>query len=324
MMVRPMLAASKYREAGDLWGPKHEEIVQGHLDKDGYLIMQPKWDGFRMLHYQGIPMSRSGISLTNLRLQQFVREHPEFEGLDGEILPGHRYAASDFRKAMSQLRSGDGAGDMTFVFYDKFDIPEFGYPYRRQKALEQVGDMTRLVEGDGYAVILMECPQVPVTSLEEIYDEEARLIGLNHEGGITRRHNRQYKFNRSTALGGELTKVKRRNTVDAIVRGYKQRYENHNEATQSALGFTKRSAHKAGKVPVEMLGALELELLDGSGTLTDCGVFRGLTHGDLGALWTERETLTGRYCEVSVDGASGGYDSARCPVWLRWRDASEF
>jgi hypothetical protein len=73
-----------------------------------------------------------------------------------------------------------------------------------------------------------------------------------------------------------------------------------------------------------LLGSISLELLDGSNSKCDCGVFRGLSHSDLRTLWEERESLPGRYCEVSVDPITGGYDTARTPVWLRWRDASEF
>jgi hypothetical protein len=106
--------------------------------------------------------------------------------------------------------------------------------------------------------------------------------------------------------------------------GYEERMQNQNEAFIDERGYTKRSAHQENKVPTGMLGAVHLELLDGSNVRCKCGVFRGLSHEDLRALWEDKENLPGRYCEVSVDPITGGYESARTPVWLRWRDASEF
>lgn len=330
MAIRPMLAAQKYREAGDLWGPKHEAIVQEHIAADGYLIIQPKWDGFRMLHYGGIPMSRSGKPLANALLQKFVRDHPELEGLDGEILSGHRYDETSFRAGMSQIRSSSGAGDMTLVYYDKFDSPN-GYMGRRAQARALVcGDaelaFPRSYEGDGYNVLLIECPQKVVSSLDEIYAYEQECLAQGFEGAIVRRVTRKYKHNRATALGGELVKVKRRETYDAIVVGYEERLQNGNEAKTSELGFTVRSAHQENLIPTGMLGALQIRFVDGpfAGVQQKVGVFRGLTHTDLRALWQERETLCGRYLEVSIDPAGGGYDSGRCPVFIKWRPKEEF
>jgi DNA ligase-1 len=322
--LRPMLAAQKYREAGDLWGPLHEKVVQAHLDADEHLIMQPKIDGMRCMFNQGVPRSRSWKPLANQALQQFAAEYAtELQNLDGEVVPGHVYGAGSFREAMSDIRSAGGSNAFTFFAFDMFGN-SLGYEARRElleKHIEQYGGV---ISSPKFNAKIVLCPQKLVFSLEDIYEEEARLLAEGWEGGIIRRRDTPYKFGRSTALGGALVKVKRRNTVDAIVTGYEQRYENQNEAKVSELGYTTRSQHKDGKVPLEMVGALHLRLLDGSNTETKCGVFRGLGHDDLRALWKERETLSGRHCEVSVDSATGGYDSSRCPVWLRWRNASEF
>ena len=322
--IRPMLAAQKYRSAGDLWTPIHEKVVEGHIKEDGHLIMQPKIDGMRCVLHSGQALSRSFKPLGSSALQAFARENPRFDGCDGEVFSGHDYDAGTFRKSMSGVRASTGDRKLTIVLFDHLPSGPFSYA-RRYGCLEGlVGGDELLIEGDSYHVKLTVCPQIEVRSLDEIYAYEALLLANGWEGGIVRRWTKPYKYNRATALGGELVKVKRRDYVDARVVGYEQRFENQNEARQSELGYTVRSAHKEGKVPVEMLGALHLELLDGSGVSTRCGVFRGLTHEDLRALWEQRDTLEGRYCEVSVDKATGGYDSARTPVWIRWRDASEF
>lgn len=323
--IRPMLAAQKYRSAGDLWSPAHEQVVLQHLAADGFLIMQPKIDGMRCVLLDGIARSRSFKPLGNSALQTFAHELPQYNGLDGEVFSGHDYDPTSFRKSMSGVRASSGDRNLSIVLFDHIPSGHLSYMHRYGYLEGIVGKSgERSIEADPYHVKLMVCPQIRVKSLDEIYREEERLLADGWEGGIIRRWTKPYKFNRATALGGELVKVKRRDYVDAKVVGYEQRYENQNEAKTSELGYTTRSSHKEGKVPLEMVGALHLELLDGSNTKTKCGVFRGLGHDDLRALWQERETLPGRYCEVSVDKATGGYDSARTPVFIRWRDASEF
>jgi ATP-dependent DNA ligase len=329
--VRPMLAAQKYRGPGDLWSPEHEAVVQRHLEEDGFLIVQPKWDGFRGVldHNTNQVMSRSWKPLANQALQRWAKEanvEYDLSLIDGEVFAGHDYHPEVFRENMSGLRSGDGTSKLMWVLYDYPRFPNAPYTDRRDRLIRNIFQFNdeRVIEAGGATMLLKLCPQIMVASLEALYAEEARLLALNFEGAIIRRPHAPYKNNRATAVGGELVKVKRRITIDAKVVGYEERLQNQNEAFIDERGYTKRSAHQENKVPMGMLGSLILELLDERGTRASCGVFRGLSHGDLRTLWDERETLEGRYCEVSVDPITGGYDSARTPVWLRWRDASEF
>lgn len=324
-----MLAASKYRDAGDLWSPVHETIVERHFEEDGWMIMEPKWDGFRMVHHNGIPMSRSGEPLANHAIQRFVTDNPQLAGIDGELLPGGKYTDASFRLGMSQLRSRDGDGQMTVVYYDCIREPGLPYLDRMGLATKLVGNMYQTFEGDGYSVTLVACPWIRVESLEDIYTTEAEYVAAGYEGGILRRINKPYKYNRATALGGELVKIKRgRQSYDARVIGYEEGESNQNEAETSALGFTKRSTHKENRIPNGRLGALRIEWVNGpyTGKIQKVGVFRNLGHEDLALLLKRCQAgeIVGDYCEVSVDGATGGYELARCPVWIRWRDASEF
>jgi len=246
----------------------------------------------------------------------------ETDGLDGEVVSGHSYDPYTFRESMSGIRAAGGSREFTFYAFDIFNLNN-SYHVRRLTLERHIESMGEVVTGPAYSAKIVLCPQTIVYGLNEIYDEEVRLLAAGWEGGIIRRPSQPYKYGRSTALGGALTKVKRRNTEDAVVTGYEQRFQNQNEARVSELGYTTRSAHQENLVPLEMLGALHIRLLD-SGIEAKCGVFRGLTHEDLRTLWQERETLPGRHCEVSVDSATGGYDSVRTPVWFRWREAEEF
>lgn len=335
--IRPMLAASKYREAGDLWLEPHIKVVEQHLKEDGYGIVQPKWDGFRSILIDGVAQSRSFTPLANEALQIFARDYANdgidgLEGLDGEMFSGHEYHAEAFRGATSGLRSQGGSGNILIAAYDFITRPSFAYVARRDHLRSAFGlDEERpldIIDPEGrYHVKIVLCPQKEVHSIEEIFEAEAEFVALGFEGGIYRRPSMPYKYNRSTAKGGELVKIKRgRQSYDAEVIGYEEAESNQNEAQTSALGYTKRSSHKENLVPAGRLGALRIRWVNGpyAGKEQKVGVFRGLTHGDLMALWEDRETLTGRFCEVAVDSATGGYDVGRTPVWYRWRDASEF
>ena len=325
--IRPMLAAQKYRVAGDLWGEDHLKVVQAHLDEDGFLYGQPKWDGMRAVLYGGKALSRSWKPLANAALQEFADDHAgALTGLDCEVFTGHSYAPESFRESMSGVRSQGGSGAMTLVYFDNILMKDTSYEARIAAAKAMVSGSFQHYEGESYDVVAMKCPTVELRSIEEILDYEAEVLAAGFEGAIVRRPYKGYKYNRATALGGELVKVKRRDTVDAVVIGYEARTENHNEAKTSELGFTTRSSHKENLVEVPMLGVLHIRILNGPlvDTKQKVGVFRGLSHEDLRTLWDERETLEGRHCEVSVDKATGGYEAGRCPVWIKWRPKEEF
>lgn len=326
MTIRPMLAAQKYREAGDLWGDAHLKVVEQHLETDGFLYGQPKWDGMRAVLYGGRALSRSWKPLANAALQSFAGDHPELLGLDCEVFTGHQYAQESFRESMSGVRSQSGSGELSLIYFDHILNPNAPYDTRMEMAATVVSDLIQEYIGNDYHVIARVCPTQKLYSIKEILDYETKCLEGNFEGAIVRRPFKAYKYNRATAIGGELVKVKRRDTVDAIVEGYEPRYQNQNEAKTSELGFTTRSSHKEGLVEIPMLGALHIRILNGplAGTRQKVGVFRGLSHTDLTALWETRETLEGRHCEVSIDKATGGYEAGRCPVFIRWRDSSEF
>lgn len=331
-IIRPMLAAREFRK-GDLWTPEHEKVVEQHITTDGYLIVQPKWDGFRLLMDGNVARSRSWKPQANEALQKFAQSYQamglNFNGLDGEVFTGHNYHSEAFRSSMSDMRAAGGSGNIMIAAYDYFRDTNFGYTARRdhlRSAMDFRDDVVQDVIGDGFHVKLLLTPQVEARTLEEIYNAETMYIGLGFEGAIVRRPHSGYKYNRATAIGGELVKVKRRENHDAQVIGYEERLYNANEATTSELGYTTRSSHKENLLPTGMLGVLLIRWVNGpfKGVEQKVGVFRGLTHTDLRNLWNERESLMDRYCEVSVDGATGGYDAARQPVWLRWRQADEF
>lgn len=314
MTIRSMLAA-KY----------DARIVQQHLDATGFLWMQPKIDGMRVLNVNTIPTSRSGKEYKQRHIRQWFQDMPSMAGFDGEVVAGLAYHADSFRDAMSGIRAEDGANEFTFYVFDHFHQPSWAYKDR----LALVSDWLKhydpekcshVFRQNGYAAQIEVCPTMRVTSLEEIDRFEAKFIRDGWEGAILRRDDRPYKFGRATALDGTLTKMKRFEDAEAIVVGYEPVYTNTNEATESPLGYTERSSHQEGLIPIERLGALQCQLLTDRSISFNIGVFRGLTHSDRDMLWENRDTLIGRIAKFKHQGYGGGYDKPRTPVWLGWRN----
>lgn len=319
-VIRPMLADNK---------PFKEAIIQRHLDTDGFLIMQPKIDGMRVLFHEQA-MSRSWKPHKNKYVQQFLAENKnDLFGQDGEIISGHTYSPEVFRESMSGIRAEDGSPEFSVYLFDNFDprLSSSIYERRResnQNCISVLGNVQGIREGRNYSAKLILCPQWEVRSLTEIYAKEDELLKNGWEGGILRRPFAPYKYGRSTALEGALAKVKRWKTADAIVTGYEPWYENQNEATTSELGYTTRTVHQENLVPMERLGALRCKLVDNPAIEFKCGVFLGLSHTDRDNLWTIRDSLIGRHFEFKDQDYDGGYSAPRTPVWLRWRSATEF
>ncbi len=311
MTIRAMLAA-KFEESR----------IQKHLDEAGFLIMQPKIDGMRVLNGENrIPLSRSGKEWKQRHLRQWLQDHPSFAFTDGEAVAGLQVTVDSFRDSMSGLRAEDGCAELTYYAFDYFK-PEYAertYSVRRARLETLIGAPQCRHEANGYVMQMILCPQVIVSTMEQIYDEEVRLLEAGWEGGMLRRNDRPYKFGRATPLDGSLTKLKRFEDAEAVVVGYEPWYHNANELKESPIGYAARSQHQEGKIALERLGAIHVELLTDRSVKFKIGVFRGIDHPERDRLWADRDSLLGRICTFSHQGYGGGYDVPRTPVFRNWR-----
>lgn len=311
MSIKPMLAA-KYEEAK----------IHAHL-AEGPLVMQPKIDGMRIVvSDERLPLSRSGKEYKQKHIRRWLQDHPSLIHMDGEAVAGHVYNPEVFRESMSGIRAEDGAAEFSFYAFDRFgEVGSRGYQERRASLEETIGRLGGIQEANGYHARLVLCPQIIVNTIDEINVEEERLIALGWEGAILRNPRRPYKHGRSTAREGTLIKLKRFEDAEAIVVGYEPWYVNGNDAVQSPLGFTVRSAHQENLTPIERLGVLKVELLTDRSVKFGIGVMRGVTHADRDRMWVNRESLIGKICTFAHQGYGGGYDVPRTPVFLNWRNA---
>lgn len=324
-LFRPMLADNK---------KVTEEQIQCHLDECGYLIMQPKIDGMRVLIDEDcIPRTRSGKEHKNRYLREFCRHHPSLRGFDGEVVSGLQYDANSFRDSMSGIRAEEGSPEFTFYVFDYYigGTSSLDYDARYSVIKERLANLVAdpeiggIIEAHppGYTAKLVMCPTITVTLLEHVREREEAYLLAGWEGAMLRRPDKPYKHNRSTNKGGELIKLKRYEDDEAIIVGTYPWEQNNNEATTDTRGYTVRSAHQGNCVAMDRLGGFHCELLRDRSIKFDIGVFRGWTHSDRDSLWRERDTLVGRILKFKHQGYAGGYDRPRTPVGLGWREVDD-
>ena len=318
-MTRPMLAA-KFDEARTAL----------HLMEDGYLYIQPKIDGMRVLFDEGVAYSRSWKPWTNVHLQSFATVYTaSTHGWDGEMLPGIHEGDTIhpdvFRRAMSDLRAMDGTTEFTYYLFDLWDVglPEAGRQteyYIRKDIAECTPFKLWECGGRSFKVLVRPCPTFRVTTLEQIAEYEETFLAQGFEGAILRRKNGLYKNGRATPKGGELTKLKRFEDDEAVIVGYEVAYENQNAATINELGLTSRSAHQDNLVPKDYLGSLTVELLKDRSKRFNIGVMKGFTQDDRRSLLKSGNALLGKIVKFKHQGYAGGYDLPRTPVLDSFRD----
>lgn len=76
------------------------------------------------------------------------------------------------------------------------------------------------------------------------------------DGTIVRQTTMPYKGGKRTAKQGHVVKIKDFLDDEATIVGFEELLSNQNEAKTNPLGRTERSTHKAGKIPMNTLGAL--------------------------------------------------------------------
>lgn len=294
------------------------------LDKDGNLkinfpaMVQPKFDGIRCCIVDGKALTRSLKEVPNREIFNAL-SHPEFEGLDGELVVGDPTADGAYGRTTSYVmtptkKTGE---DWTFHVFDKWDEGDLCFAERLIEA--------RIVcSNANIDVPLCLVPTRYVNSVDELTEYEADLVAAGWEGVIVRNPNLLYKFGRSGTKSGEALKIKRFTDGEAIVLDVYERMHNANEATTNALGRTERSSHKANKIGRGDLGGfLVEEIINGEWTGRVFKIGTGFTdeqRKELWALWHvkhrpyEHAIVKFKHFEV------GSKDLPRFPVFLGFRD----
>lgn len=317
MATRVMLAQNK---------SPSDDVIHKLLVEAGFLYQQPKIDGLRAsINDSLLPITRSGKEHKHKYLRQWSQDWPQLKFLDGEVSVGHEYSEDSFRESMSGMRAAEGNPEFTFYAFDYAFVNSMHYRARMDKIaeiIEQVGEVQK--KSGGYFAKLVMTPTVKVYTVEDVRRMEAQHLADKWEGSMLRHPYKPYKFGRSTNLQGHLIKLKRFEDTEAVVIGYEAYQENQNESIRDDLGYLKKTAHKENKVDKEMIGAWHVRLLNDASVEFKVGVMRGVTHEMRRSMWPNREQYIGKIMKLKHQGYGGGYDKPRTPVFLNWRDKSEF
>lgn len=283
------------------------------------LVAQPKYDGIRALVLNGVLVSRSLKPIPNQEIQAALG-HPEFNGLDGELIVGEPTAADNFQRTTSFVRGASKTGEpWAFYVFDKFDeAGGFWDRYSKAEALVRFTTWTDLP--------LFMVPSLTIDDEAGLTDYERRALTVGYEGVMVRAPQAPYKFGRSTPKDGTLLKVKRFVDFEATVIGVYEMQHNGNAACTNLLGRTERSSAAAGKTGMNVLGGLVLRAENGpwAGVEFRCGT--GFDAAQRVMYWTPRagsstpgDTVVGRAAKVKAQDL-GAKDKPRFPVFLGFRE----
>lgn len=274
------------------------------------LYASAKLDGVRAVVKDAVLVSRSLKPIPNGYVQSCLG-NTGLEGLDGELTVGPANDKNVMQSTTSGVMSHDGEPDFTFWVFDYWTDPAMPYATRLRR-LQLALDTEYLSRFPRVKLL----PQLLVTSQEELDKFEQETLAQGYEGVMLRKVESIYKFGRSTAREGHLLKLKRFADSEAVVIGFEELMHNANEATFDELGYTKRSSHADGKVPMATLGALKVR---DCVTGIEFSIGTGYSAAQRQQLWNAQDTLLGKvtkykHFEVGVK------EAPRFPVWLGFRD----
>lgn len=273
------------------------------------LLASPKYDGIRALVRGGRLLSRRLLDVPS-RVARDLFARRSLEGVDGELVLGAPVSPGCYHRTESAVMSasGQGAGSLVLYAFDLFDDPR---PYgQRLEALR------RRVDG-GLRVRVV--PTHVLRGPEDLAAYEQVMQARGWEGVMLRDPVSAYKNGRSTLREAALLRRKWTEQAEGVLVGINEAEENRNPATVSALGYTKRSSSKSGRVPKGIAGSLLVRTEEWGDVLVGPGA---LTAAERAELLRDPDRrlgtgLTFRFQRV------GTRDRPRIPTFVGWRGAHD-
>lgn len=262
----------------------------------------PKLDGIRCLKINGEVLSRKFKQIPNHHIRNLIaNECPDT--LDGELM----IKGATFNQIQSGVMSEDGEPNFEYWVFDYVNEHGISLPY--SKRIENLDNLT----------LPSFCKKVIpniVNNEGELLEIEQKWLAEGYEGVMMRSLASPYKCGRSTLREGYLLKLKRFKDSEAEVLDFEELMNNHNEATIDELGHTKRSAHKAGFVPANKLGAFVVRDIKTSLVFK---VSTGMDDNLRKQIWSNRSTYVGKLIKYKYQEI-GMKELPRFPVFLGFRD----
>jgi DNA ligase-1 len=287
---------------------------EADLSKIKYPVLaSPKLDGIRcIIHPELGPVSRKLKPIPNKALREKLAKLPAW--LDGELIAGPPTAKDVMQRTSSAVMSHESEDTENVTFYVFDAVSEGPYQTRYQCLGAEEWEDDEGPFGDPIAQLLHH---ETIYSAELLTMCEERHVTQGYEGIMLRDPKGIYKFGRSTVKEGILLKVKRFADMEGTVVGFVERMHNENEATKDALGHTKRSSAKAGKVGAGTLGALVLSIEGWGEHHVEVGT--GFDDAQRARIWAAPQLYLGRLVTFKYQ-PSGSKDAPRFPVFKAFRD----
>jgi DNA ligase-1 len=301
MNFRPMLAA-KFEDEMDI----EPELMFLQYP----LLASPKIDGIRFMKHPDLGvMSRSWKPLPNKMLQEYLSA-PCFNYVDGEVVTGDDPAAQGlFNKTQSAIMTASDTRPFTIWIFDMWSEPLTRFDIRTQVASELV----ETVRSRG-SLWVNYVKHSLLNNPEEVLAYEQEALSAGYEGIMLRRPDGPYKFGRSTLKQQGLIKVKRFTDSEAEVVGFEALERNTNVQVRDAFGLAKRSSHRSGKVPDNLLG----RLLVRHSRYGDFAIGSGFDVDTRIQIWQNQEKYLGKQVTFKYQ-SHGTLDKPRTPIFKGFR-----
>ena len=273
-----------------------------------------KLDGIRAVVINGKLLSRSLKPIPNKYVRSLFENKPEYEGLDGELIVGSPTDPKCFNKTTSGVMSEEGEPKVTYYVFDQ--IPEFSGQPPLTRFQERYKD---LEAGNHLFKNVFLVKQQLIFNMPQLLEFESRCLEEGYEGVIIKDPNSPYKYGRSTLKESYMLKIKRYQDSEARIVSVEELMSNQNEASRDELGKVKRSNCKAGMVPQDTLGSLNVVDLK---TGVEFNIGSGFDEEERDKLWEHKDSLPGKIVKYKYFGY-GQVDKPRHPVFLGFRDKKD-
>jgi len=226
------------------------------------VFVSPKLDGIRLRIDPALGgVSRTHKPIPNIHIQQMIRDSIHWmKYLDGEVIIGDPTAPDVFNRTQSAVMTRSGTPLFHYYIFDYWQYEDISFLsrhdfvkdiYYANQQLFENNSTTGFAKRDIHLV-----PQDVAENDAEVLALEEKYLNLGYEGIIIRYIAGVYKNGRSTKKEGHLLKFKRVQDAEGTIVGFEPLERNRNALERDAFGLAKRSSHKAGKSPDDLLGNL--------------------------------------------------------------------
>lgn len=223
------------------------ELIQ-LLNKYKTLIVMTKYDGVRCIVIDNIVRGKSLIPITNSYIQELYGNN-KYEGKDFEIIVtnnGEYNPVTCCNETVSFTNSEYSNVEHKCVLIDDIFI-------RNKPFEERLELLSQFVNSNKDKFLLPD--HIFVSNIEQLLSYEEYILSKDHEAIVIRNPYLAYKEGISSKEG-ELLRLKRHISEEAIIEEILPSYANNNEVKINLLGHSERSSHLAGKVVKEEVGKL--------------------------------------------------------------------